>query len=41
MADEYIYEKNLAHDLIFQILKNIRSDDEWIIGEESDFDEDE
>jgi len=40
MTDEKIFEKDLTHDFIFQLFESIPSDDESIIGDESDFDED-
>jgi len=40
MTDEKIGEKDLTHDLIFQLFESIPSDDESIIGDESDFEED-
>lgn len=39
MTDQIIDESNLTHDFIFELFESIPSDTESIIGDESDFEE--
>lgn len=41
MTNQIISDSDLTHDLIFEWFENIPNDVKWIIGDESDFEENE